>query len=319
MVLIAVLWAVYVSECFVRWKPGDWVFRRAFRGAATATDRPDVTFLNERFAFVFTSWWPGDIALRCAGDDLNVTAWDARVGALRRETRWLRASASTLFTLLLVVFPLLVVTERLLPWVIWLAAATLVVWGSTLVSFFRTYRRVHGGPLPLELALTNTLSPVSLAVGPTTISIDDLRGAHPVAVAYALCNDDEFLRVARAWHVDSETDRARIEGLAHARGVAARLLAPPVEVEPGASRYCRRCHATYKDGAKCCADCTNVVLTPLKIAARSLELSAPYDPQTTTQAAGPLPGVRDVARERARSGSRRRARHARRNHHRQAS
>lgn len=318
MILVAVLWAVYLSECFVRWAPGEWVFRRTRGNASRGVDRPDVAFWNERFAFVWASWWPGDVVIRCSGRDLNVEACRARLIHVDVSTRWLRRFAAALFLLLLFVFPLLVLSDRLLAWLFWLLGAALLAWGGTLLLFFRTYRRVYAHTPSLEVALTKVLSPLSLAVAPLTISIDASRNTHPVIAAHVLCDDEEFLRVARVWHADSEELRGNIERLAYERGVAERLLAPPLDVEPGVSQYCPRCHATYKDGAKRCADCPHVRLTPLKSGAGDLELALSNDQQTTTPGAGALPDRGD-ARGRSRRSSRGGARDTRRNDHRQAS
>ena len=318
MFLVAVLWAVYLSECFVRWAPGEWVFRRTRGNTIRGVDRPDVTFWSERFAFVWASWWPGDVVIRCSGRDLDVEACRARLTQVDVNTRGLRVAAGALFVLLLVVFPLLVLTERLLVWLFWLLGAVLLAWGSTLILFFRAYRRVHGQTPSMEVALTNVLSPLNLVVAPLTISLDASRNTHPVIAAHALGDTEEFLRVARVWHADSEELRGDIERLARERGVATRLLSPPLDVEPGMSQYCRRCLATYKDGAKRCADCPDVTLTPLKSGAGELELSLSNDQQTTTPGACALPDRRD-ARGRSRHDSRGRARNARRNDHRQAS
>ena len=310
MLLVAVLWAVYLSECFVRWKPGDWVFRRTLTGAIRGINRPDVTFWNERFAFVWTSPWPGHLALRCSGTNTDADTCRVRVRDAHVHTRWLRASAFALWLLLLVVFPVLVLSERFLLSLPWLVPAVIVVWTSTLVSFFRTRPS-------LELGLTNSLSPVSLIAAPVAISIDRCSTTHPVIAAHVLCDTDEFVRIARLWHFDAESLRPQIDQLARERGVA--LLAPPADVEPGVSQYCARCHATFTDAARFCADCIFVELTPLNSASRSVECAPRYDNKGTPTTVGAAPDVRVYVRERQHSRSSRRARDARRNHRHQAS
>lgn len=317
MLLVAVLWAVYLSECFVRWKPGDWVFRRTFTGAVRGIHQPDVTFWNERFAFVWTSPWPGHLAFRCCAGDLDSAACRVRVDDVYVQTRWLRASSVALCVLLMVVFPALVLGEWLLPSLPWLVPSVMVAWIITLVSFFRSHRRVRDARPSLELALTNSLSPLSLLAAPTGIAVDTCATLHPVAAAHALCDTDEFVRIARLWHFDAESLRPQIERLADRRGV--RVLTPPSEVEPGVSRYCVRCHATFTDAASFCADCRNVPLAPLNSGHGPVECAPRHDNKGTPSSVGAGPDVRDRVRVRRHGRSRTRARYARRNHHRQAS
>lgn len=254
--LVAVLWAVYLSECLVRWKPGQWVFRRTPSGRVEGVNAPDVTFWNERVAFVWTSPWPAMDVRRFSGTDLQPPP--PLVGVA-----WLRLSSAALFLLLLVVFPALAITARLLPWVIHLAAAVVVAWISAFIAFVRSYRRLHGGGPPLELWLMHLLSPVSLARAPQIVSIDVSSATHPVAAAEALCADEEFLRIARLFHFDEPELRGTIEEMADRRGVKERLLTPPSAAEAGVTRFCRRCHATFKDAAQVCVDCGDVELTAL--------------------------------------------------------
>ena len=254
--LVAVLWAVYLSECLVRWRPGDWVFRRTAFGPVTGVNTPDVTFWNDRLAFVWTSPWPAAIVRRFSGTGMQPLP--PLAGHL-----WLRLSAATLFLLLLVVFPVLALTDRVLPSALPLAAAVLLAWISTFVAFVLTYRRVHGGRPSLELWLTNLLSPVSLARAPQVVALDVAADRHPLIAAAALCADDEFLRIARLFHFDDAALRETIERLAEERGVQRLLLAAPNGAEAGVTRFCRRCHATFKEAAQVCADCQTVELIPL--------------------------------------------------------
>ena len=319
MSLIAVLWAVYLSECFVRWRPGDWVFRRTGRRTFSATNHADVTFLNERFAFAWTSVWPADPAFRAAGDNLDVESCRARVAAALRQTRGLRASATALFLLLLVAFPVLIVSARLLSLVLPFVALVLLAWGSTLLAFFRSYRRVHGARPPLEIWLTHALSPLSLIGSPAAVVVDALSDVHPVAVAGALCGDEEFLRVARPWHVDSAVFREKIAQIAARRGLEEALTAPPPIVEQGVTQFCRRCHATYLAEAVSCADCRGMSLSSLQTSRLLLESSPRNDDQQTICRTGGPHDVRTGDRRHAHRRARRRPGHTRRGHRRQAS
>lgn len=319
MILIAVLWTVYLSERFVRWKAGDWVFRRTMLRAVCGVASPDVTFMAERFAFVWTSAWPSDVPLRCRGEQMDSAAFSARLNDVRRQTRWLRASAAALFFALLVAFPALILTERLLPLLSVLAATVLFTWGNTLVAFFLTYRRVHGRLPALEIWLTHALSPVSLVSSPTAVMLDVLGDSHPVAAAHVLCGDREFVRIARLWHFDAPAARPDIERLAADRGLLVELLAPPRVMEPGVSRYCPRCHSTYVSGATQCADCVGIALSALKIAESSVESASRNDDNTAPGRQSGLTDVRPRGGGPSNGPARGRSRNPRRDHRRKAS
>ena len=311
MILIAVLWAVYFSECFLRWRPGQWVFRRTPRRLFCGTHRPDITFWNERVAFAWTSAWPADLAVRCGGTDTDADRCRARIETVLLQTRSLRVSAAILFVVLLVLFPVLILSERLLVLLIPFAAVVALAWASTLVLFFRTYRRARGSWPPLETCLTQALSPVSLIASPAVVMVDVVADAHPVAVAHVLCGDAEFIRIARLWHVDSPAERPDIQRLAASRGLLDGLTAPPRTVDPGISHYCPRCHATYVGRADTCVDCRNVALLPLQTAKPLLKSSSRNDESTTPSRTSGLHDVRVRARGHIDGRARRRTRHSR--------
>jgi hypothetical protein len=267
--LVAILWALYVSECFTRWKAGEWVFRRRLSGEVRAIDAADFTLLGDRVSFAWTSLLPWDVCLVFSGEDLDREAFRQRLYALHRGTRWLRVSAATLGIVLLVVAPLLVVTGRLMPWLTIVLCALAAAWFSTCVAFVVTYRRLYGGRPPIEIWLVLALSPIDLIRAPFVVSLRALSGTHPVVAADALCGDAEFLRVARLWHFDARGLRPAIEALAQARDLGEALAAGPADSEPGVSLFCPRCHATFTPVAERCADCA-VELAAL--------VSAPSDP-----------------------------------------
>jgi hypothetical protein len=262
--LVAALCALYVSECFVRWRPGDWVFRRGTFGAMRGVNAPDVTLFAGRYAFVWTSWWPGHLAHVVSGAAVDGRDTRARVERLRRETRWVRAGAGSLLALVLVVFPALVLTERVLPWLLVLASGFVVTWAWTFGAFWVAHRRVHRRGPSLEAWLVLASSPISLIRAPAVVGLTALHDAHPIAAADALCEDDEFLRIARLWRFDSPDLAAPIERLTDARGLTPALTAPPADPEAGVSLFCPRCHATFMGAAVQCADCDDVALRPLR-------------------------------------------------------
>lgn len=317
--LVAVVWVVYLSDCFARWRPGDWIFRRGAGGTMVGIDRPDVTFWNERFAFVRTSPWPGDVTLRLSGDDFDANSLRVRVENVRRDTRALRMSAIALSVVLLVVFPALILTERLLPWLPWLLGAVAFTWIATLTLFPRAYRRVHGCAPKIELWLTHALSPISLISAPVSVALDVSPQTHPLAAARVLCGDDEFLRIARVWHYDSADARPHVRAFVAARDLEDRLNAEPPNPEAGVSRFCPRCHATFRTAATHCADCPGVTLAPLQNADPHLESSFPNAHETPTRRDDGIHRERDRHRRPAVRRSGVRAGHPRRTHRRKTS
>lgn len=264
--LLAVLWVLYVSECFVRWRPGDWVFRPSATGRIEGVSTPDVTFLDGRFAFVWTTLLPWRAAHVCAGHAFDARRGRVRLKDLRAHLTGVRASAVLLFAIVLLLFPALVLTGRLSPSAPLLGAAFGLAWGATLATFVSAHRRVCGSGPAAESWLMLALSPISLIRAPHVVALRAGESTHPVVAADALCADEELLRIARLWLFDAPALRAEIEKVVERRGLGARLTAPPFNPEPGLALYCVRCHATFRDGASVCADCEAVELTPLPCA-----------------------------------------------------
>jgi hypothetical protein len=252
--LVIALWAIYVSECFVRWRPGDWVFRETASGVL-ASDAPDVTFVGGRFAFARMPLLPWSAAHVCHGEDLDGRGVCVRLEAADAEARWVKLSSAVLFGVLLIAVPALVVADRLLPVLYWSLGAVAVAWAATFGTFLTAYRRLVGAGPPIETWLVLLLSPVDLVRAPAVLSLRLIESAHPVAAADALCGDAEFLRVARVWQFDAPGLRQAIQQAAAARGLKDALAAPPPIPEPGVSRFCPRCSATFRDPATRCADC----------------------------------------------------------------
>jgi hypothetical protein len=264
--LVAILWTIYVSECFVRVRQDDWVFRRGpgrrFHGAT----EPDAQFLDGRLAFSWTALLPWSAAYVVSGRQLDAASAKtaaARLDAARHGRRRLTVAATALFVLLLVVFPALALTHTLAPALPYLIAALGLTWFATFVTFVASYRKVHGRRPALETWLTQLLSPISLIRAPFVVSQRALADVHPVAAASALCGDDEFLRIARAWHFDATDARTVIERIASGRKLREALTAPPPAPEAGATMFCPRCHATYLAQRSECRDCAEVELSPL--------------------------------------------------------
>ena len=261
--LVAVLWCVYVSDCFVRQSRGQWTMRRGLFRRMHGVADPDIQLLGERFAFAWTPLLPWHTAFSFAGDDLNIKTARRRMAAIDEHTRWLKAACAAMFAWVVVLLPVLVLSGWLLP-VLWRwAAVALVFWGVTFVEFFRAYNRVHRSRPPFEMWLMMTLSPLSLIRAPHAIGFSAVSDLHPLSAAAVLCDDDEFLRVARVWYFDRVDLQGRVQQIVAERHLSSRLFSGPDGWDDGLSQFCPRCHATYLRAATACRDCEGIALRPL--------------------------------------------------------
>jgi hypothetical protein len=271
--MLIVLWCVYLTDCIARVErrasphQQEWWFRGSRPGRMRATSNPDAEFLDGKFSCVWLPLWPWHAAFAAAGDDLHrdldLVRARKHLDELRRHTRHLLWAVSTLFVLLLVILPLLVATDRLLGSLLVWGPLTLLAWAAALITFIRAHRHVHARGVPLELMLTVGLSPLSLIRARTVVLQRALHGLHPMAAAGLLCDDDEFVRVARLWWYDAPDRREAIARIARTRSLEARLTELPEPGEPHLTKYCPRCQATYAAFAEQCHDCPQVPLSAL--------------------------------------------------------
>ena len=264
LVLLALLWCVYLSDCFVRLPRHSWIFRggagRPFRGRG----EPDLQLAGGSVEIAWTPLLPWQLAYTVSGADASVNAARRRVETVTQHLRWLKIASGTLFVWVMGVLSVLVLTDRLLsvllPWAIVGVAAH----AGAFVLFLRAYTRIHGERPALETWLTLALSPVSLMRAPVVASLAALRDVHPAAAAAALCDEQEFLRIGRLWYFDAPDMRTKLEQLARSRDLGGQIVAPPARNEPGVSHYCPRCHNTYKPAARQCSECAEMALMPLE-------------------------------------------------------
>jgi hypothetical protein len=269
--LLALLWGVYLSDCFVRQRPGLWTFRAGLLRPVRGFPEADLKLFGESLAFAWTPLIPWQRAFAFSGgnrsgDSLSVRAAQRRLDAVRLHTRSLQVTSGLLFIWVMLVLTLLVVSGWLLPVFIPWAAVAVGLCIATFVMFLRAYRRTYDRRPPLELWLTLALSPVALMRAPFAVLFSAASDIHPFAAAGALCQDDEFLRIARLWHFDNPELRAEIEQTARIRDLHPRLTAGPEDCEAGVTHFCPRCHGTYRNGAGICADCGDVELKGLPAA-----------------------------------------------------
>lgn len=268
--LLAVLWCVYLSDCFVRQRPGLWTFRAGLLRPVRGFAEPDLRLFGESLSLAWTPVIPWHRAFACSaenrsGASLSVRAARSRLDAVRLHTRWLQVAAGLLFVWVMLLLTVLIVNDWLLPVLKPWAAIAAVLCVTTFVMFLRAYRRTHDRPPALELWLSLALSPISLMRAPCVVLFSAASDIHPFAAAGALCQDDEFLRIARLWHFDNPELRVEIEQSARIRGLHPRLTAGPEDREAGVTQFCPRCHETYREGTRTCVDCGTVALKALPV------------------------------------------------------
>jgi len=263
LLLIALLWCIYLWDCFVRLPPGSWSLRAGARKPVRAFPEPDLQLFGGSLGLTWTPVLPWLRAYSFHGDDLRLSVAERRLRLIEGHTRWLNIAAGVLFVWIMGVFTVLILTARLesvmLAWAIPAAGA----WIVTFTLFVRSYRRVHEAAPPVELWLPLALSPISLMRAPTVVRFPAARDLHPVAAAAVLCDAAEFVRIARLCYFDNVDQRSRIQQIARSRQLADRLTAAPDEYEPGVSRFCPRCHSTYTSAATRCSDCEDIPLKRL--------------------------------------------------------
>jgi hypothetical protein len=214
-----------------------------------ASAGPDLE-LTGGFALMRLPIAPWQAAFSVDGSDRDPAMTASRVDAVFAEARPLALASTALAVVLLFGLPGIRVG-----WItpkVWLIAAV-AAWLTTILVFVRTWRRVHGRRVPLETWVATLASPVSASRSVHALCWRALAPLHPMAAAAALCDDTEFLRVARLWRFDHPADEAAAT-LARRRGLADRLAAPPSD-EAGLPRFCPRCGSGYAAFADACRDC----------------------------------------------------------------
>jgi hypothetical protein len=264
IVLLALLWCVYLTDCFVRLPTDTWMFRAGALKRFGGFPRPALQLAGGSVDLAWTPVLPWRPAFLVGGADLAVDTARRRLDAVHRHARWSRVASGFLFAWVMGVLSVLIVQD-------WFPA---VVWPWTIVAgvahvgafalFLTSYKRIHGSRPPLETWLTLALSPVSLMRAPVVTSLRAAAGLHPIAIAGAACGDEEFLTIARTWYFDEPDVRPALEQIVRARNLDGRFLAAPASCEPGVSHYCPRCHGTYRAAATQCSDCEDVALKPLE-------------------------------------------------------
>jgi hypothetical protein len=239
---------------FVGWQPGRW---RRRHGIEANVGSP-------RLLTCGTPWPPLHPVVFAGGDRLDAREAERRLAELEAAGRAVRPWSNALFFLIFGAVPALIAVAAPATW--WYAALTLVAvaWLAAAYVLVRALRRVRSAiPTASGKALPAVLSPLSLIRGLDVLSRNVFRDLHPVAVAAALCPEDELVRLARMHHFAadgrSNGERRDLEAFLRERGAWAAVTAPPAP-DPGAVAYCPRCRVQMRADAGTCPDCSGVQL-----------------------------------------------------------
>jgi hypothetical protein len=263
--LIALVWALYASECVVRHRAGAVVFRGRAIGALRPVTTPDFDVAGGRLSFSWAALLPWHFGFATGESfDSHRATRQARAAALRaiRHTRPLQLASGGLLLGLLAGMPVLIATDRLsatLPfWLPVLAA----IWLTTVLLYFGAHREIHGRWPALEAWLMVVLSPLSAIRASSQVIGGVTRGMSPLVVASIVCSDQELLKFFRRIYFDTPGMRPDLERLLKSRRLAGALHVPP-PAEPGMLAFCPRCHTVYTHHGIACADCRDVALQQL--------------------------------------------------------
>ena len=261
--LLVLLWCVYFADCFVRVDAREWTFRGWGLGACRGFRGPELALAGGRLQFVRYPLWPGAVGLGAAGECLDLQAARQRVADAQRHVKWLQSAAAGLFGTLLPTLSWLVWTGRFYPmaWV-WAATAASAL-SATWVLYIRAHRALHGRAPAAGVWVPLAFSPVSVIRTPFLVGRAVCADLPPIAVAGAVCGDDEFLRVARLCHYDEAACRSGIERIVADRGLTARFDERPSADPNVFGWFCPRCHEVYRKSASTCVDCLGVPLLSL--------------------------------------------------------
>ena len=247
--LIALVWALYASECVVRHRAGAIVFRGRAIGALRPIAEPDFDLAGGRLSISWAALLPWQFGFATGEKvDSHRGSRHARVSLLRaiRHTRPLQWASSALLLGLLVGMPVLILTERLIRDARRSGCRSLAsIWLATVLLYFGAHREIHSRAPALEAWLMVVLSPLAAIRAPAQVLGTVTRGMSPFVVASIVCGDEELLKFFRRVYFDAPALRPDLERLLKSRRLAAALLAGSAPSEPGMRAFCPRCHTLY--------------------------------------------------------------------------
>lgn len=198
---------------------------------------------------------------------LNVQSAGRHLKIFVRRSLWLRITSNLQFIFLFFLLPWAIGT--FVPRMLWLAIFVVVATSIALaVDVWGLHRHFFGKAKDsrFKSVFTIALSPIAAIRACDTLCRDLVVNFHPVAVAGALCSDDEFGALAGEHLRRGKFTAARsqwyqkklqtlIEQAIRQRGVdPERLWAPSVRMT-GCILYCPRCFAQYVADRSECTDC----------------------------------------------------------------
>jgi len=198
---------------------------------------------------------------------LNVQSAGRHLKVFTRRSLWLRTICNLQFFFLFFLLPWAIGT--FVPRMLWMAIFLVVATSIALaVDVWKLHWHFFGKAKDsrFKSAFTIALSPIAAIRAGDTLCRDLVVNFHPVAVAGALCSDDEFealagehLRHGRFTAVGNEWYQKKLQALIEQairqRGLEpGRLWAPSVRMN-GCIVYCPRCFAQYITDRAECTDC----------------------------------------------------------------
>jgi hypothetical protein len=258
--LIALVWAIYVVDSFVRLPAGAWIFRGTAIGRLRGTATPDLPLGDGRLALALLPLWPFGRAFVVSGGSFDTDALRRKLDEYLQATDHLSVAATGLAAALLLAFPLLAITGRLSAVAPSWAVMTVLLWIATLALYFRAHWQLHGEAPSSDTWLPLVVSPLSLVRAPIVLGAQVFAQAHPAAAAALWSPPDECRRVWRLLAYDEPQLRSAVEALGKAGGHDPSLqpLREPDDVD--SLRYCPRCGGLYREQALVCGDCGGVRL-----------------------------------------------------------
>ena len=283
--LLATLGALYLIECIAA-VPGGYT---AFRGTARASWRAvadGLRFGTRGARLVFLPLLPWTRGLVLAADDaVSLDAAQVRewIAAWRDAAAALRVDAVGMFALVFVLGPIFV---RFFGWsASWpFLAIGVVVLAALIVGDFRAaHARLfpERRGVPAAALFTIALSPASAMRAPDLLLRELVARHHPLAVAQALCEREQYEYLAGRWM----REQRRLQAIACGDGRQAAeqsamrdprsaieafitatvrephsLLGPPARRDADAVSYCPSCLDEYSLAAGACDDCGGVAL-----------------------------------------------------------
>ncbi|MBN2338204.1 MAG: hypothetical protein JXP48_06655 [Acidobacteria bacterium] len=300
--LFLLLLVIYLSDCIVWTRSGDWIFRgspwRPWKIRHTPQfmmgDRGGITLagllppLSPCILLAASANGRQDDHAdpsRAGAPSFDMKALENRIAAFHKESLVPRILGNFLFIIIFIALPATLWTGTLAVHWRLLAALLACFWLSGVVTFPLAHRRLFPDEKSsrVKKTLLMSVSPLSAIRAADQLARDLLRGFHPIAVCSHLCSQDDFEYHARMASFDEvqkaegrlpppspsrPKSRIRVEQypitqFLDSLGCLERIRTPPIAEDGSSHSYCPRCHCQYRAGFQTCADCGGIGLLPL--------------------------------------------------------